>query len=159
MPGNFYKFVSKNNFTDKTMFSILESHTADIGIEVSGQTLEELFQEAARGWKALVLEDAKTEGKETQIIHLEAEDINDLLVQWLSELNFLLTTRQWVFHEVESIKIDTSKKPVELLATITGEPFQNSKHYIYFDIKAVTYHQLNIQQNSNGYSTRVIFDI
>ncbi len=141
------------------MFTILETHTADIGLEVSGKTLEELFREAANGWKTLVLENAPTQAKERRKIHLQAEDINDLMVQWLSELNFLLTARQWVFHQVESLHIDTTQIPLTLKATISGEPYQPDKHYIYFDIKAVTYHQLNIQRTPEGYATRIIFDI
>ncbi len=141
------------------MFSILETHTADVGIEVSGKTLEELFQEAARGWKTLVLENAPTQEHERREIHLRATDINDLLVQWLSELNFFLTAQQWVFHDVVSLAIKTTGKTYRLSAIVAGEPYDPEKHYIYFDIKAVTYHQLNIQYKGGQYTTRVIFDI
>ncbi len=141
------------------MFRILEQHTADIGIEVEAPTLEALFVDAARGWKYLVLEDAPTTPAETRAISLHATDLNDLLVQWISELNFLLNAHYWVFHSVQQLKITRGQNGYQLQAEITGEPLDPERHYIYFEIKAVTYHQLHIQKIDGKYKTRIIFDI
>ncbi len=141
------------------MYKILETHTADIGLEVKGQTLEELFIEAARGWKQLVLEDAQTQPIHYKAIQLTATDIHDLLVQWLSELNYLLTVQQWVVHDVPQLTIQKTSDQFILNAKVAGEPFDPNRHYVYFDIKAVTYHQLDIKYQDGFYNTRIIFDI
>ena len=141
------------------MYRIFDHHTADIGLEVSGNTLEELFTEAALGWKHLVLEDSPTAPKEKKTVQLTASDLNDLLVQWLSELNYLLNAHFWVLDSIEQINIQKTNGTYTLNATITGEPLDSDRHYIYFEIKAVTYHQLNIEKKGGKFRTRIIFDI
>jgi len=139
-------------------FKIL-SHTADIGIEVTGKTLEELFENAAYGWKHLVIENSATFGKEEKNIQLQSADLDDLMVLWLNELNFLLTTRFWVMHEVEFIEIIKENDHWELEAILNGEEFDESRHKIHFEIKAVTYHQLHIHWSDESFRTKIIFDI
>ncbi|NOX36269.1 MAG: archease [Calditrichaeota bacterium] len=140
------------------MYRII-AHTADTGLEVEAPSLEELFREAAKGWKVLVLEDSPTRPREQKRIRLTASDREDLLVQWLSELNFLLNVRFWVMHDVISLQLTHRGEHWHLQAEITGEPFDDKRHYIYFEIKAVTYHQLQIRQEDGTYKTRIIFDI
>ncbi len=140
------------------MYRII-AHTADTGLEVEAASLEELYQEAAKGWKELVLENAPTQPVDWKHIQLSASDREDLLVQWLSELNFLLTVRFWVLHEVAAIHIHPQAGGWQLQAKISGEPFDNKRHHIHFEIKAITYHQLRIRQENGRYHTRIIFDI
>lgn len=140
------------------MYRIL-SHTADIGLELEAETLESLFREAAEGWRALVLEDSPVQGRQRRRLHLESTNLEDLLVQWLDELNYLLATEGWVPAAVRTIRLNQEAGRWQLNAILTGEPFDPERHYIYFDIKGVTYHQLNIVQKQGGYRTRVIFDI
>ena len=42
---------------------------------------------------------------------------------------------------------------------INGEPLDHDRHYIYFDIKAVTYHQMEIEEKDGRFQTKVVFDI
>ncbi len=107
----------------------------------------------------MVLEDAEIRSQETRQISLVSTDPEDLLVQWLSELNFFLTTQFWVFNEVEEIFINKEESDWCLNGRIGGESFDTERHYIYFDIKAVTFHQLNIEHFDGKYQTRVVFDI
>lgn len=140
------------------MFKIL-SHTADIALDVRAANLESLFSEAARGWKEMVFEDSETRPAETRGIQLSSPEIEDLLVQWLSELNYLLTVRQWVFHQSERFSLQQSGAVWRLDAQVCGEALAPERHYIYFDIKAVTYHQLEIRQSGGEYQVRIVFDI
>jgi len=151
------------------MFKII-SHTADVGIEVSDDSLEHLFTEAARGWKHTVIEDSPTEAIEERKIQLIAPDLEDLMVQWLNELNFYLTVQEWILHDVIQcqIKLDDSARRLKALDRkpewrgdflINGEPLDHEKHEICIEIKSVTYHQLEIKKENNEYKTRIIFDI
>lgn len=139
------------------MYKIL-SHTADIGLDLRAADLNNLFKEAAKGWQHLVLEDSRIQGKERRRVRLGADDPQDLLVQWLSELNYFLTVEQWVFYEATELTVENSGEWT-LTAVISGEHFDPQQHYIYFEIKGVTYHQLRIHNTSRGYQTRVVFDI
>jgi len=140
------------------MFKII-SHTADVGIDVSGSSLEALFVEAAHGWKQCVIEDSLTKAVEERKVKLSAASLEDLMVQWLNELNFFLTVRHWILHDVIEAKISLENSGCELNFLINGETADYKVHEICMEIKSVTYHQLQIQKMGNGYKARVIFDI
>ncbi len=146
------------------MFKVI-SHTADVGIDVSAESIEDLLAEAARGWKYSVIEDSPTEEKEEREVQLSAANLEDLMVQWLNELNFYLTVKQWILHDVVQCQIRSDdpqfRKESEYVANflITGEPLDYEKHEICVEIKSVTYHQLEIQKVNKEYKTRIIFDI
>ena len=140
------------------MFTII-SHTADVGIDVSGESLEELFIESAYGWKQCVIEDSPTKPVEQKRIHLSADSLEDLMVQWLNELNFLLTVRHWILHRTEKAEIHSEDSGWKLDFLITGEPANYGIHEISMEIKSVTYHQLQVKRINGLYKTRVIFDI
>lgn len=140
------------------MFKIL-SHTADIALEVQAANLEALFTEAARGWKEIVLEDSQTRPAETRSVRLSSPEREDLLVQWLGELNYFLTVQRWVFHQTEQFALHEAAGEWALEAKVSGEPLDSQRHYIYCDIKAVTYHQLKIQPTGEGWKVRMVFDI
>ena len=46
-----------------------------------------------------------------------------------------------------------------ILATAKGQPIDQSRHTLYTEIKAVTYHQLKVQKIEHGWIARVIFDV
>lgn len=140
------------------MFKVL-SHTADVGIEVSAESLTALFIEAARGWKYCVIEDSPTQPLEDRKIHLTAPNLEDLLVQWLNELNFYLTVDQWILHEVTGCDIEFVDSEWSGDFLISGEPLDFRRHEICIDIKSVTYHQLEVRKLNGHYKTRIIFDI
>ncbi len=140
------------------MFEIL-SHTADVALRVSAPDLPRLFAEAARGWKQLVLEDTPVQPLTRRTIRLEGVDREDLLVQWLSELNFLLNARRWIAAETTELKIEPDGKSWRLTALVRGEALDPQRHHLAMEIKAVTFHQLQITRKEDGYHTRIVFDI
>ncbi|RMI19918.1 MAG: hypothetical protein D6681_02630, partial [Calditrichaeota bacterium] len=76
------------------------------------------------------------------------------------ELNYFLTVDFWVLHDVVRLTLNhRTENRWELTAEVSGETLDPERHYIYFDIKAITYHQLSIQEENGCYRTRIIFDI
>jgi SHS2 domain-containing protein len=140
------------------MFKII-SHTADVGIDISGTSLKELFTEAARGWKQCVIENSPTKSVEEKRGALSADSLEDLMVQWLNELNYLLTVHHWILHAVEDVRVHGEDSDWKLDFLITGEPVDYGIHEICMEIKSVTYHQLEIREVNGFYKTRIIFDI
>jgi len=144
------------------MFKII-SHTADVGIDVAADSIEALFIDAAKGWKYCVIEDSLTEARSEKELQFSAASREDLMVQWLNELNFYLTVKEWILHKVVECRIkpvDSGKREEwtgNLL--INGEPLNYEKHEICIEIKSVTYHQLEIREINSQYKTRIIFDI
>ena len=88
-------------------------------------------------------------------ISLQADSKIDLLVYWLSHLNFLFSTEGMLLCEVKQISV----KNGSLKATISGEEYSSEKHEILREIKAVTYHQLILEKQNDSWFAQVIFDL
>jgi SHS2 domain-containing protein len=127
-------------------------HTADVGIEAWGKDLAELFRNAARAMFDVAVDLKTIEPKEAQEIEVEAEDASILMHHWLSELLYWFTAKGWVFGKFEFEEISETK----LKAKAWGERFEDSKHQLKTDIKAVTYHQLEVKPS---WRAKIILDL
>lgn len=133
-------------------------HAADIACEVSGDTLEELFTASAKAWRNSVVGKTKYYKKETKKLELKSSSKEQLLVDFLSELNFYLFTRKWLFNLVQKIKIKNENDAWILTGDIEGIPL-SEKIEVKQEIKAITFHQMNIKKIGTKYSTLLVFDI
>jgi SHS2 domain-containing protein len=133
-------------------------HTADIAVELNGDTLEELFIAGSEAWLDAAAEKVISEPDDTMEIDRSADSIEELLVTFLNELNYLLTTRKWICLKVESIKIAEENPGWSLSAELSGIKMENSVN-LKQEIKSVTYHQIEIVKKEEKYSTLVVFDI
>lgn len=134
----------------------LIDHTADIGIRVFADSLESLFTKAAAAMFDVMLENALAKefgAKKTFQLELNAANLEELFVRWLSELLSLADCEDVVFKDFQIKKLAQK----ELSATVKGV----ARHYFKFkmEIKAVTYHNLKITQHDGRYQCEVIFDV
>lgn len=135
-------------------FEVIE-HTADTGIRAFGKDLKEAFENAAYGMFSLVADLSKVQEKESRDVAVEAEDLEELLVEWLNELLYLLEVDGLIFKSFKIDEIDDHR----LKARVYGEPVDPDKHDLGIDIKAVTYHMLKVARTDNVWETQVIFDV
>ena len=135
-------------------YEIIE-HTADIGIRVRGRTLEEVFALAAGSMFDLMIDVSQVQPVEKAEISLEAESLEELFVTWLNELVFRAEVSEMFFSrfEVDSV---TEKS---LRASAMGEPYKENAHSSRVQVKAATYHQLEICPSDEGWFANVIFDV
>jgi SHS2 domain-containing protein len=75
----------------------LIEHTADVGIKAYGKNISEAFENAAKGMFDIITDKSEIESTGEYEIHLEAPDLEQLLVDWLSELLFLNSAKNLVF--------------------------------------------------------------
>lgn len=135
-------------------------HTADLGIETWGSTLEEVFANAAR---ALFSEMTRHQLPKAKVgpfnVVVEAFDLEDLLVRWLSELLFLSETKKIIFTRFEVLNIEKtiSDGKTRLEAKVWGIAFSELTPEI--AVKAITYHALKIEETKSGYMARFVADI
>lgn len=134
-------------------------HTADIAVKISANSIEDLFSISCQAWRDAVLENENSSLTEELTFSFSAYSLEELLVQLLSELNFLLSTKQWVFNAVKKIELLSEENSNKLFITILGEPFDKNIHHLKEEIKAVTFHQMKIEKNDDEYITRIVFDI
>jgi len=130
-------------------------HTADVGIRVFGRTLEEVFVNAAYALFDQWTDLRKVREKISQEISVQGADREDLLIRWLGELLFLGESRGYLFQGVSMRRLDSTS----LQAVARGEIFDPSRHRFKTEIKAVTYHQVEIKEVDGKWEGRVIFDI
>lgn len=130
-------------------------HTADVGVKAFGKDLSEVFAHAAKGMFDIITDSSEITSKGTYKIELRANDLEQLLVDWLDELLFLQGAKNLVFGE---FKVDVEEEECSLSATVSGEEFDKGKHKIGTEVKAVTYHMLEVHKNENCY-VKVLFDI
>jgi len=133
-------------------------HTADIAAELNGSSFEELFTSGADAWRDSVVDGEKFESNDLTEIDLKSSTMEELLVTFLNELNYLLLTQKWLCLSIQSIKIFDDENDCELSAELAGVKLEKNvplKH----EIKSVTYHQVEIAKNDVTYKTLVVFDI
>jgi SHS2 domain-containing protein len=135
-------------------FKVLD-HTADFMVEVQATDMRELFAEAARSMVAILTDPKTVEGTQALIVEVEAENLEQLLVTWLTELIFRHETELWLFSEFE-IRAMTETR---LQAKVWGEKLDPERHPIDREIKAVTYHRLGIEEEDGGFRTKIVFDL
>lgn len=130
-------------------------HTADVGIEALGESLEELFTSAADGMLALLIDPAGVRRSEHRAIRVESGDLEGLLVDWLNELLVLLNADGFV---PAAARVTSVAEPGTLVADVQGEPVDATRHRFRMDIKAATYHQVQVHKNDQWHA-RVILDV
>ena len=129
-------------------------HTADVGIHSFGDDIEEAFEDAAKGMFSIMTDISGVENKVERDVNIEADNLESLLVNFLSELIYLHE-----IHEEFYAGFDVEIKENEiiiLIAKIKGEKIDLEKHEIEGEVKAVSYHELTIDPEGE---IRLILDI
>ena len=131
-------------------------HTADRGVRIQGPTLPELFANAAQALYAALGQLAKTGPPRETSIDLRAGTLEDLLHDWLTELLFAVETHQVLYDECEILNCT----PSCVRANLRGAGIDFGRSKVHAEIKAVTYHQLRVEQlPDRTWQATVIFDI
>ena len=130
-------------------------HTADLGIRVFGRTEKELFANAAYALFDLMADLKKVRETESLAVRLEAADREDLLVRWLSELLSLAAARGFLFKNFSFAHLDSTS----LQAVAHGENIDPARHKMKMEIKAVTYHQVEVKKREGRWEGKIIFDV
>lgn len=135
-------------------FEIID-HTADIGIVAYGSDIKELFANAALGLFSLILDVDAIGEHDERTLELSAEDTDVLLVEWLNELIYIFDVEHTAFKrfEINELTGNTIK------ARCFGEKIDPQRQKIKREIKAATYHMLQIEKEDSTYKVQVIFDI
>ena len=129
-------------------------HTADVGILVTAPTLEGLFETSASALAELIASVDSLRFRVERRFHLQEDEIETLLVSWLQELLYVLDTEGLIFG-----RFQVNLNDCLLEAAAWGELLDQNIHAAKTEIKAVTYHQLEVVKANRGWQARVIFDI
>lgn len=133
-------------------------HTGDIGVELTGRSLDELFAAAAQAFSDTVTSIASVEPKRPEELDVAAPELDLLMVDFLSELLYRFDTRAWLTRDVQ-VEVREQDGGWELRGTLIGERHDPDRHPTKILIKAVTYHGLRVEERDGQWSARVVFDI
>ena len=135
------------------MFEILE-HPADIGFRAFGNTLEELFANSAVAMLSIAGDPQAAEPREQYRISVESGDRDGLMVDWLNEVLYWYDGKRIALRE---FRVELTDLRIDAVAT--GEPRDPERHRARLIVKAVTYHQLRIEQRDGAWIAEVYLDI
>ena len=133
----------------------LIDHTADFGIHVYGSDSKELFANAAWALFDTITEIDQLAGLDSCHIEVSGDDWSDLMVNWLREVLYLWNGKELLVKKVRILSLSET----ELAATAELDPFNPDRHVIKTEIKAVTYHQIQVNSSPSGWEAMIIFDI
>lgn len=125
-------------------------HTADWELHVWAPDLAGLLEQSAQGMYHLMGVHEREGAPQHHQICINYQDEEDLLVSFLSELLFLLETKNLVFDQ-----FTWRFMPSSLVVNMTGTMVASLTK----EIKAVTYHNLSIHKSNLGLEVDVVFDI
>jgi len=130
---------------------------ADAAYEAWGDTIEELFSEAARAMMEIVVDTKTVDTEEERVFKLEREDVETLLYAFLSEIIFLKDTEDMLFGDFK-VHIE-GDRPFLLEARLYGDKIHRKTRSLRSDIKAVTYYLFSVKQERGGWRATVVIDI
>lgn len=140
-------------------YEIIE-HTADVGIKANGLTLKELFENAAKGMFAIIIgegifKDVKSSERRIVEIKKEVDDFEMLLVDWLGEVLYTINKENIFCTNFKILELNNKGVRGE----VYGKKIDPAKNKFQTEIKAVTFHELNIEKNLDRFSCTIIFDV
>jgi len=141
----------KKNKKEEKRYTIID-HEADIGLEVYGKSMEELYKNAVLGLFSLIVEADDVKAEKGRRFDMEAN--GDTLIVFLNELLYMWDTEGFIPVDF-ALKVDDKR----LSGTVIGGIFDPSKHTAKQEIKAVTYHGFSVSKSESGFVARFIVDV
>jgi SHS2 domain-containing protein len=132
-------------------------HTADGMFQAFGATLEEAFANAALATASLVWDWRAVSPLVRHPVRVGGIDREQLLVKFLTEVVYLFETRRFLLGRVEGTAIRAVPGGFELEAVFAGDTLGEA-HELHGDVKAVTYHELKIEE-CGGVTVQVVVDM
>ena len=128
-------------------------HTGDPTFKACGRDLNKLCENAAEALEStlIMLEGVALRG--TTTIELTADSCEDLLYDWLAELLVAFEVNRFAVK-----KCIVNIAGLSLNAECWGERIDLNRHTLNTEVKAVTYHNLQIKKN-NVYHAEITLDV
>jgi SHS2 domain-containing protein len=126
-------------------------HTADVRLQVTAASLEELFYDALRGLMEVMDAVPAGEAEQSEAIALDSVDATALLVDFLNEVLVRAVVRRRVYRGASFASLGET----HLAGTLTGVPAAAFEE----DVKAVTYHEADVRREGGVWTTTLVLDI
>jgi len=148
-------FNNRKHNLNQLSYKSLE-HATDAIFEVNAENLEDAFVAAAKSVIETILDPSTIEEKEEKVLAVSGKDLRYLLYNWLEELIILTITDGFAARTV-TVKIEKNSE-YRISAKLKGEKIDIKKHHFRVEIKAPTFHEMEIRQNGGIYM-RYLLDL
>ena len=134
-------------------------HMTDAFVEVQAPTLAGVFEEAAFAMFDIMTDPTAIERSFVDQFEVTSHDEISLFHDWLEQLllKFDLDGKVYSVFHVE--KINPQNENLRLAAKAQGGLFERGRHPAKVEIKAVTYHRMEVRATPEGYVARYILDL
>jgi SHS2 domain-containing protein len=130
-------------------------HTADIGIRGYGDCFTDALEAAARGMIEQIAEVSLEAPLLRQEFEIKAAGREELTVHFLNRLIYLFETKKFI--PLEYYLTETGEGI--LSARLEGKAFDPQKDQYNLEVKAATYHLLEVKETPSGWQIQVVIDI
>jgi SHS2 domain-containing protein len=134
------------------------AHTGDVGFALRADDLDDLFDAAREALLQVLVTTPPEPGDIARTVELEAPGLDVLLVRWLEEILYL--------HATEALLAASSEPRVRprgdawrLTARLRLAPMPPDAHDARREVKAVTYHGLEVTRDEAGWRARMVLDV
>ncbi|WP_295619135.1 archease [uncultured Methanobrevibacter sp.] len=138
--------------------------TADIGFYAYGNTLEEAYENAGLAMFDVITDIGDVKKEESRDFEIVSEDLVSLLYDYLEELLFLQDTEFLFFSDfnvdIEKIVDDSSDlNNYKLTCSAYGEEINWDIHTPKSEVKAITFHKMDVKEDDGVFKLRAILDL
>ena len=128
-------------------------HTADLGFDLWGGTLEELYAEGVVAIGELCFDRSAVLPRQRRPLAVAATNREELLVRWLHEIYLIVESDMWLTAAAVTLVDDGIE------GVLHGEPFDGARHTVHTEIKAITYHGLEVSHDGALWRATVVVDV
>jgi SHS2 domain-containing protein len=141
-------------------FKFLDIAPADAAFAAHGKDRNEVFANSALAVMAIMANVAKVGASKNFKVEASGYDLKSLMFDWLSKVLYVSSTEHVLFSKfvVEVIE-GAGKEEFALKATCWGEEIDLKKHDMHAEVKAITYHQMEVEEKDGKWRAQVVVDL
>lgn len=133
---------------------------ADAAFEARGDSPAELFMAAAQALIHVMVNPATVRGNWSRGVSLKEEELDSLLFEWLSLIVFLKDAEGMMLsHTSVTVCGPSTSNGWTLDGTMQGEPINLARHELGTDVKGITKHQFEVEEEDGWWVARVVVDV
>jgi SHS2 domain-containing protein len=140
-----------------SFYRILE-HVSDAYVEVEGGSLEECFSKAGLAVVDIMVDLDSISPVSDVDVRVEGFDLYSLLYNFLEDVLVRVTSGEFLPCRID-VKIGGGGERFLLHARYSGESFVPGKHRAKVEVKAITYHLMEIVEKDGGCVIRFLLDL
>lgn len=131
---------------------------ADIAFEVEGDSAEALFQGATQALLEIMADPRTVPASwERRIVKADAA-LDELLVEWLSEIVYWKDAEGVVFREAP-LRLTADHDGWKVEANLIGAPIDQQVQTLRNDVKGITRHLYSLGQEGAHWKARIVVDV